>query len=126
MGWTYTYKRKGQSIEDFFKERWENDHFKILKCRTYFRRELYMLCTAIPKDGGPATNFAAMCLIHFCPRDRDYNFGYKDMDQSCGPNYYNCPDEILDAISPTDSENANNWIAACRENNAVKKNRHVR
>jgi hypothetical protein len=126
MGWTYTHKRKGQTITDFFREQWENDHFKILTCKTYFRREVYLLCEAIPKDGSPVYNFAAMCLIHFCPRDPDYNFGYKDMDQSCGPNYYNCPDEILDEISPTDSEYANNWIAACRANNAEKRKHHAK
>jgi hypothetical protein len=126
MGWTYTHKPKGQTIETFFKERWENGHFKILKVKTYFRREVYLLCEITPKDGAPKYTFAAMCLINFCPRDPEYNFGYKDMDQSCGPQYYNCPDEILDDITPTDSEYANNWFASCRANNAEKRKHHAK
>ena len=42
--------------------------------------------------------------------NKDYhNFSYKDMDESMGPCYYDCPKGILDLLSPTDSEWANNW-----------------
>lgn len=48
-------------------------------------------------------------------------FGYKDMDDTCGPNYYNCPLSILKLLTPTNNENANNWRKKCYENaNAVK------
>ena len=54
---------------------------------------------------------------------KDYfNFSYKDMSESCGPCYYDCPKGILDLLSPTDSEWANNWRAKCREQLEKKKN----
>ena len=58
--------------------------------------------------------FAAVCLTSvnsaiYC------NFSYKDMDESCGPCYYDCPKGILDLLTPTDNEYANNWRAKCRE-----------
>ena len=51
-----------------------------------------------------------------------YNFSYKDMDESMGPCYYDCPKGILDLLTPTDSEWANNWRAKCREQLEKKKN----
>ena len=48
---------------------------------------------------------------------RDYfNFSYKMMDETEGPYYNRCPKSILDCLTPTDSEFANQWRARCREN----------
>lgn len=51
-----------------------------------------------------------------------YNFSYKDMDETMGPCYYDCPKSILDLLSPTNNEYANNWRAKCREQIAKKTN----
>lgn len=51
-----------------------------------------------------------------------YNFAYKDMDETCGPFKYDCPKSILDLLTPTESEYANEWRKACYENLAKKKN----
>lgn len=51
-----------------------------------------------------------------------YNFSYKDMDESMGPCYYDCPKGILDLLTPTDSEWANNWRTKCRERIEKKNN----
>ena len=48
------------------------------------------------------------------------NFGYKDMDESCGPYQYDCPVSILNLLSPTEYEYAIEWRKACRENAAKK------
>ena len=37
------------------------------------------------------------------------------MEESMGPCYYDCPVSILNVLSPTDSEFANNWREACRQ-----------
>lgn len=50
-----------------------------------------------------------------------YNFSYKDMDETCGPCYNECPKGILDLLTPTESEWANQWRKACYENHAQKK-----
>ena len=39
-----------------------------------------------------------------------------------GPCYYDCPKSILDLLSPTNNEYANNWRAKCREQIAKKTN----
>ena len=54
---------------------------------------------------------------------KDYfNFSYKEMDETVGPCYYDCPKGILDLLTPTDSEWANNWRAKCREQLEKNKN----
>lgn len=50
-----------------------------------------------------------------------YNFGYKDMDETVGPGYYDCPVRILDLLSPIDSDFANEWRRCCRERAKAKK-----
>ena len=53
---------------------------------------------------------------------KDYfNFSYKDMDETCGPYYFDCPKGILDLLTPTDSEYANAWRKRCYENIKAKK-----
>ena len=42
-------------------------------------------------------------------------FGYKDMDESELPFYYNCPESILKLLTPTENANANEWRKRCRE-----------
>lgn len=54
---------------------------------------------------------------------KDYfNFSYKDMSETSGPCYYDCPKGILDLLTPTDNEWANNWRVKCREQLAKKNN----
>ena len=54
--------------------------------------------------------------------NKDYfNFSYKDMDETCGPYKYDCPKSILDLLTPTESEYANEWRKKCYETLAKKK-----
>ncbi|MFR8621990.1 hypothetical protein [[Ruminococcus] torques] len=48
-------------------------------------------------------------------------FGYKDMDESELPFYYNCPESILKLLTPTENADANEWRKRCREYNLKKK-----
>lgn len=41
-------------------------------------------------------------------------FFYKDMSEDMEPFYYECPDEILDLLSPTEYEGALRWREKCR------------
>lgn len=50
-----------------------------------------------------------------------FNFGYKDMTESMGPGYYDCPKSIIDLLSPTENEYAIEWRKKCIENAENKK-----
>lgn len=64
--------------------------------------------------------FAAVCLTSTDMKDY-FNFAYKDMDETMGPYKYDCPKGILDLLTPTDNEYANEWRKKCYENIAKKK-----
>lgn len=56
------------------------------------------------------------------PRDREgYIFGYKDMDETVGPNESDCPTAILDLLTPTEYPYAQAWRTRCRKNAAARR-----
>ena len=63
---------------------------------------------------------AVICLTSMDMKDH-FNFAYKDMDETMGPYQYDCPKGILDLLTPTDNEYANNWRQKCYENHTKKK-----
>ena len=67
---------------------------------------------SLPKED--QSTFAAVFVTSVDNNDY-YNFSYKDMEESMGPCYYDCPVNILNVLSPTDSEFANNWREQCRQ-----------
>lgn len=66
---------------------------------------------------------AAVCLT--CGRTRwdGTAWGYKDMDETMGPYYYDCPVSILNLLSPTDNQTANEWREECRRHAAKARER---
>lgn len=72
--------------------------------------------TTFPGEGQePFTRvFAAVFLTKGKGRDGTI-WGYKDMDESMGPNEAKCPLSILKLLSPAPNEWAENWRKECRE-----------
>ena len=58
--------------------------------------------------------FAVLYLIKGRSNTR-YGWGYKDMDETMHPYYYDFPVSWLDLLSPTDSENARKWREEVRK-----------
>lgn len=122
MGWTFTTRRHGMSVREFFEQQfnYSNEHSsgKVLDCSVVQRSVAYLAYERILADG---TRYvvALVCLIKFMPNASDgYNFGYKDMDESMGPVEDFCPRRILEQLSPLDRvpgrhEHAANWRERC-------------
>jgi hypothetical protein len=70
---------------------------------------------AAVKDNIRDVVFAAVILTSINMKDY-YNFSYKSMEESSGPAEANCPQKILNLLSPTDNEFAIHWRKRCREN----------
>jgi hypothetical protein len=51
----------------------------------------------------------------------NYWFSYKNMDETCGPYYYDCPISILKLLTPTNDVNALEWRRKCMEKYEKKK-----
>jgi hypothetical protein len=61
--------------------------------------------------------FAGVALLRYC---RDGQFGYKDMDESMGPNEARCPKSILALLTPTDRPYAIEWRDRCERYHAQR------
>lgn len=142
MGWTSynvpTIYRKGKHIVDRKAEcdklfnqdmiTWDDEckvigKFEVLKSSmsgsTYYaavRRTKF----ATETEPENSIVFAAIVLTSVDNKSY-YNFSYKDMDETVGPYQYDCPKAILDLLTPTDSEWANEWRKKCYENLKAKR-----
>lgn len=131
MGWTYTH-RGNTPIKQFLAEtiNCENEHGKwivqdiaVVKMRTaYMAVEIIRRSKATGQlDMASRKVVAFVFLLDYRPRQPDYDMGYKDMDESMGPCESECPERILQLLSPTDHEYALNWRQRCWDNIARKK-----
>lgn len=73
---------------------------------------------------GNKTTYAVVCLLQY---GKDpYGFRHKDMNEAEYPYQADCPEKILDLLSPTDNVAANKWRDACRSKIANRtKNRQL-
>lgn len=121
MGWTFFHKGR-QTAGEWFREylTWENDQVKVkpLKTAIVNLREAYAAVETVYKvetekhKPGDRKVWAAVFMLDYRPKD-SYDFGYKDMDESMGPYLHNCPEGILELLTPTDSGYANEWRERC-------------
>ena len=119
MGWTSYhathYKNGKVDRKAEIDAMWNNDpNFEVVKSSmvgsTYYG--------AIKRD---ATVFGVVFLTSTDMKDY-FNFSYKDMDETCGPYQHDCPKGILDLLTPTASELANEWRKNCYAKHMEKKN----
>lgn len=131
MGTTCTHKPKGMSIKDFFIDsnhgvlRWGDDNphrYTVLDTAFVNLHEFYAAVEMIHKETGVRRVWAAIIKVTF-NRGADYEFCYKDMDESMGPYYTNCPERILKLLTPTEHEYAQTWRDACWAKIEAKKAR---
>lgn len=116
MGWTWyianNYKKGKIDRKKEIDDMWNNDRTQVvrscLKDTTYY---------AAIKNINTNEVFAIVYLTKI----DGYEFGYKDMDETEEPYYYDCPKSILKELSPTDNELANSWRKKCYANIERKK-----
>lgn len=58
-------------------------------------------------------------------KERKGGWGYRCMEETWGPYYYDCPLSLLDQADPTDNETAKAWREKVRAHHAAKKARQV-
>ena len=143
MGWTSyhaTHYKNGRvdrkaECDAYFMEGLNRGHFNVLKSAmvgsTYYAAVSPLKRGGAEDENGkriyvdiPESERVVFGVVFLTSTDiKDYyNFAYKDMDETCGPYKYDCPKGILDLLTPTENEYANEWRRCCRENLAKKKN----
>lgn len=126
MGWLYMQSLNGHSgprqyLDAQFTYQRPDHRSTVLKSALVGMCVYYAAIEHIRTDSGQPEVFAAVCLVRYNPRDREGTiFGYKDMDEDMGPCEADCPESILDLLTPTDRPYAVKWRARCRENAAAR------
>lgn len=116
MGWTFPH---GASRSDVINELTAEQHtdrrtFRTLR-KCFRGNTMYALHESEPVEG-PTVRFLVVYLLQRSQGD----WGYKDMDESMEPYYYDCPVSYLDAATEPASEHARKWRAEVRERAAVR------
>lgn len=128
MGWLYmrsigTHSGPRQYLDNQFTYERPGLRCRVLRSALASMR-VYYAAVEFLRPGVPREVAAIVCLVRYNPRDRDgYVFGYKDMDEGMGPCEAECPEAILDLLTPTDRPHALAWRARCRENAAARRAR---
>ena len=128
MGWTEyhaSYYKNGKvdrkaEMDNMFNWEDENRKCEVIKS-SMVGSTYYAAVKSFNKTNGYERIWAAICLTSTNMKDY-FNFAYKDMDETCGPCYNDCPKGILDMLSPTENEYALAWRKQCYENLKAKKN----
>lgn len=95
MGWTFTHRGKEPVLEFFKKKFTVNGEIRVLDGAVVDLRTAYL---AYKTDDDRI--IAVVCLLERRPKDYPFDFGYKDMDESMGPNERKCPERILKMLTP--------------------------
>ncbi len=115
MGWSCTHKRQGQPLAEFFINdgvlKWSGTPATFTVVATAYRMPAFY--AAVERvEGDKREVFAVVILVQHRPKE-DYNFCYKAMDESSGPNADSCPASVLMLLTTSVSEYANGWRARC-------------
>jgi hypothetical protein len=126
MGWLYMQSLKGHSgprqyLDARFTFTRPQLTSRVLRSALVGMRVYYAAIEHVRHEKDERFVFAAVCLVRYNPRDREgYIFGYKDMDETVGPNESDCPETILNLLTPTDHPYAQAWRTRCRESAAAR------
>ena len=111
MGWLYSDRWQSQKeVEEHLTVQIGQAGYKVLDKSSSWG-EFYALCE---HPNGQRDIFVALIKGTKPSRYKCGEFGYKDMSESMGPCYYNCPERIL-AKSTDQSEYAVAWREKCRK-----------
>lgn len=117
MGWLFTQGQTRRQLIDHLTRTEENEHTKWVTLRRYCSgNTLYAVQERTVKATGEVTRFIGVYLMQ---REQNYGWGYKDMDESCGPCEITCPLGFFDAV-PDPGGYATAWRQRCREAHARK------
>jgi hypothetical protein len=115
MGWLYTQGQTRKALINHITADSETDfaYWKTLK-RYCSGNTLFAVQEVTYKDSGKTSRFIGVYLMQ---NNKGYGWGYKDMDESCGPYQYGCPLSFFDMV-PDPGGYATEWRRLNRENHA--------
>lgn len=122
MGWLFT---EGQTKEELVRRvtrEWGNDSEDSYgnkihisgKCLEQALRgnhlwTVWEIAETPIQDSKAENKTGRYIALHLIKKEKGYGYGYKDMDESCGPYAYDCPLKFLDMVPVPDSKHAAGW-----------------
>jgi hypothetical protein len=115
MGWLFTQDQTRSQLIDHLTREHESD---VATYKTFKRycsgNTLFTVGEVVRKATGEITRYIGVYLMQ---REQNYGWGYKDMDESCGPYQNGCPLSFFDLV-PDPGGYATAWRQRCREDHA--------
>lgn len=116
MGWLFM--EKPRNVRRYFEEKfnWETEK-AVNRCLDIAMKlnVCYAAIETVQKDTGAREVWAAVYLIKYVRNPYDgMDFGYKDQSEHMHPCQADCPARILDLLTDTDDQHANEWRTRCR------------
>jgi hypothetical protein len=119
MSWTFIHKEKTTSKKEMIETimNWDdkNTSGKLLKVNG-----MYSVIEFTNKKLNTVTKKAVVILTTICNKDYN-NFGYKLIEETEGPCYYDCPNSILKLLDEPTNEYSKEWRKKCIEKLSEKK-----
>ena len=123
MGWLFGWGDRKSLVNHLLKDLDHDSEHSSLKClaHTCVGNNLWAVCErtfkiADPKH--PAGESYRFIMLFLMRKAGDGEWGYKDLDESCGPNEVSCPLAYLDMAGPEGphlGEYSANWRKSVRE-----------
>lgn len=110
MGWcSFRLEKSNESVSNWFINGFNREKYECIK-HSIVGNVIYGAIRN--KENGNV--FAVIYLISWNEKDYNFNFSYKDMDETCMPYYYNCPLSLIKLLSPLvgddySTNNARKW-----------------
>ena len=120
MGWLYPYHTKTRAdLVKGLRAEYNTPTHKILRSQCAGNR-FWALCEGTRSDG-QVIRYILLCLLQGPERnDPDGSWGYKEMDESVGPYYYDCPLSYLDLATEPVNDSARIWREKVRAHHSSK------
>lgn len=129
MGWLWTHKPRGMTATEYLIHNsgalsWRDSpyDYKVLDSAIVNLRTFYAAVEQVHRETKERHVWAAVFLLGYAPKS-EHNFGYKGMDETCGPCEAQCPARILDLLTETEYQYAKDWRERCRAYHAANKAR---
>jgi len=122
MGWTFynSHEYKNGKVDRKAEcdkiNTWEDSDGKGRVLKSTMRGSVYYAAYEFTNKVKNTVEVIGLVMLTSSDLKNGCNFGYKDITESMGPGFYDCPTSILDLLSPTDNEYAIEWRNKCREN----------
>lgn len=116
MGWLYQQKPSDVKQYLFDNLTWTSPK-QVNRCLAISMKlnVAYAAVQTTDRASGESGIWCAILKMQYVRGETEFNWGYKDMDETVNPSERDCPARILDLLTPTDDEAAMRWRESCRK-----------